>query len=192
MVMNDPGHPLSVFCRGGNHIWNSEQEIPELQSITYDYGRFTVTCDSGNVTNYMTKTPNDIRMDPDRFPEWKTNSCRIEIYGSEAMMYLGRQGGGWQVFGPKGELVDEYGGIHSDKEHQINFIECIRNRRQPNSTMEQGHLSASLAHMANIAYRTGNRQLFFDGKKEQFIDNESANKQLKDLYRGDYHIKEKI
>lgn len=192
MVMNDPGHPLSVFCRGGNHVWNSEQEIPELQSITYDYGRFTVTCDSGNVTNYMTKTPNDIRMDPGRFPEWKTNSCRIEIYGSEAMMYLGRQGGGWQVFGPKGELVDEYGGIHSDKEHQINFIECIRNRRQPNSTMEQGHLSASLAHMANIAYRTGNRQLFFDGKKEQFIDNESANKQLKDLYRGDYHIKEKI
>jgi len=58
--------------------------------------------------------------------------------------------------------------------------------------MEQGHLSASLAHMANIAYRTGNRQLFFDGKKEQFIDNESANKQLKDLYRGDYHIMEKI
>ena len=50
--MNDPGHPLSVFCRGGNHVWNSEQEIPELQSITYDYGRFTVTCDSGNAVSY--------------------------------------------------------------------------------------------------------------------------------------------
>ena len=60
----------------------------------------------------------------------------------------------------------EAGGIHPDREHQVNFIECLRNRRQPNATMEQAHLSASLVHFANIAYRTGNRQLLFDGQKE--------------------------
>jgi predicted dehydrogenase len=192
MVMGNPGHPKSVYGQGRNHVWNSEQGTPEVQSITFDFEKYTVTCDSGNVTNYMSKTPETIRMDPNRFPEWKTNSDRIEIYGSLGMMYLGRQGGGWQVYGPGEKIVAQTGGIHSDKEHQINFIECIRNRKQPNSTIDQGHMSASLVHMANIACRTGNKQLLFDGEKEMFVDNAEANKLLKDSYRTNYEVPEKV
>jgi hypothetical protein len=58
--------------------------------------------------------------------------------------------------------------------------------------MEQAHLSASLVHFANIAYRTGNRQLLFDGQKETFIDNDEANKLLKVSYRDNYIVPEKI
>lgn len=192
MVMGDPQHPASVYARGGNHVWNSEQNVPEAQTITFDFDKFTMTCDSGNVTNYMSKTPDDIRMDPKRFPDWRTNSCRIEIYGSEAMMFLGRQGGGWQVYGPKEELIAETGGIHSDKEHQTNFIECIRSRKQPNGIIEQGHMSATLIHMANIACRVGNKQLLFDGTNEKFIDNDEANGLLKDQYRDNYRVPEKV
>jgi len=151
-----------------------------------------MTCESGNVTGYMSKTPNDIRMDPSRFPEWRTNADRIEIYGTDGVMFLGRQGGGWQVFGPKEQIVAQQGGIHSDREHQINFIESIRSRKQPNSTIEQGHRSATLAHMANIAHRTGNKQLLFDGENEKFIDNDEANKLLNDNYRENFMVPEKI
>ena len=84
------------------------------------------------------------------------------------------------------------GGIHPDKEHQINFIECIRSRKQPNANIEQAHLSASLVHFANIAYRTGNKQLLFDGQNEKFIDNEDANKLLKVSYRDNYKVPEKV
>lgn len=192
MVMGDPGHPKSMFGWGGNHVWNSARETPELQSITYDYEKFTMTCESGTVTNYMSKTPTEIRMDPARFPEWRTNADRIEIYGTLGMMYLGRHGGGWQVFGPKEQLVEQGGGVHPDKEHQINFIECIRNRKQPNANMEQAHLSATLVHMANIAYLTGNKQLLFDGQNEKFLDNDEANKLLKVSYREGYSVPEKV
>lgn len=192
MVMGDPDHPRSVYGWGGSHVWNSGQQIPEVQSITFDYDKYTVSCESGNVTAYMSKTPNDIRMDPSRFPEWKTNSCRIEIYGTSGVMFLGRQGGGWQVYGPKEEIVAQEGGIHSDREHQVNFIECVRNRKQPNSTVIQGHMSAALAHMANIAYRSGNRQLLFDGKNEKFIGDEEANNLLKGDYRENYVVPEKV
>jgi predicted dehydrogenase len=192
MVMGDPGHPKSIYGWGGNHIWNSEREAPELQSITYDFEKFTLTCESGNATNYMSKTPNDIRMDPTRFPEWKTNADRIEIYGTLGVMYLGRTGGGWQVFGPKEEIVAQSGGIHPDKEHQVNFIECLRSRKQPNSILPQAHLSASLVHFGNIAYRTGNKQLLFDSETEQFIDNEDANNLLKGSYRSNYALPEKV
>jgi predicted dehydrogenase len=192
MMMGDPGHPRSICGWGGNKIFHSGQETPESQSITYDYDKFTVTLDSGNGTNYMSKTPQAIRMDPSRFPEWKTNADRIEIYGTLGMMYIGRTGGGWQVYGPGEKLVAQDGGIHPDKEHQINFIECVRSRKQPNSTIEQAHLSASLVHFANIVYRTGNRQLLFDGESEKFIDNEEADKFLKVSYRDSYAIPDKV
>lgn len=192
MLMGNPGHPKSVYGWGGNRIFHSERETPESQSVTYDYEKFTVTVDSGNGTNYMSKTPQDIRMDPSRFPEWKTNADRIEIYGTMGMMYMGRTGGGWQVFGPGEKKVAEGGGIQPDREHQINFIESIRKRKQPNATIEQATLSASLVHFANIAYRTGNRQLYFDGQKEKFINNDDANKLLKVSYRDNYIVPEKI
>ena len=192
MLMGDPGHPKSVYGWGGMNVFHSGRESPESQSITYDFDKFTVTLDSGNGTNYMSKTPQEIRMDPARFPEWKTNADRIEVYGTLGMMYMGRTGGGWQVFGPGEKKVAEGGGIHPDREHQINFIESVRNRRQPNATIEQSILSASLVHFANIAYRTGNRQLFFDKQKEKFVDNDDANKLLKVSYRDNYTIPEKI
>jgi hypothetical protein len=107
-------------------------------------------------------------------------------------MYMGRTGGGWQVYGPGEQKVAEGGGIHPDSEHQANFIECIRSRKQPNARMDQAHLSASLVHFANIAYRTGNKQLLFDGQTETFIDNEEANKLLKVTYRDNYIVPEKI
>jgi predicted dehydrogenase len=192
MVMGDPGCPESIYAWGGNHIQSLGCETPEVQSVTYDYGKYTVTCESGNCTDYMSKTPNDIRMDSRRFPEWKTNGTRIEIYGTSGVMYLGRQGGGWQVFGPREEIVAQSGGIHSEKEHHINFIECIRSRKQPNANLEQSHLSALLVHSANIAYRTGNKQLLYDEQNEKFTDNDEANKLLRVSYREKYTIPEKI
>jgi predicted dehydrogenase len=192
MVMGDPTHPKSILGWGGKYILNSENDTPDFQSFTYDFEKFTMTCESGNATNYMSKTPTDIRMDPNSFPEWKTNSCRIEIYGTNGVMYLGRHGGGWQVFGPGEEIVAQSGGTVPDKEHQINFIESIRKRRQPNANIEQALFSSSLLHFANIAYRTGNKQLLFDGANERFIDNNDANKLLKVPYRNSFEVPEKV
>ncbi len=192
MVIGDPPHPKSVYGWGGNHAWGSERETPEFQSITYDFGEFTLTCESGNATRYMIKTPNDIRMDPTRFPDWRRSATRTEIYGTEGLMYLGRHGGGWQVMGPDGQIVAQEGGIFPDKEHQKNFIEAIRTRKTPNGDPEQGQLSATMVHLGNIAYRVGNRQLFFDGQTEKFLDNDQANILARGSYREGYVIPENV
>jgi hypothetical protein len=131
-------------------------------------------------------------MDPSSFPEWKTNADRIEIYGTLGMMFLGRQGGGWQVYGPGEKIEAQEGGIHSDTEHQKNFIDCMRSRKQPNSTIEQGHLSATMVHMANIACRAGNKQLIYDRDKGIFSGNEEASKYIKTNCRCNYELPEKI
>ena len=192
MVLGDPGHPESIYGWGGNSAWGSERETPEFQTITYDFGDFSFTCESGIATNYMTKTPGEIRFSDSQFPDWKQNATRTEIYGTEGIMYLGRHGGGWQVFGEDGKVLAQEYGIFPDAVHQQNFIECIRSRKQPNGDVEQGHNSATLVHLGNIAYRVGNQQLFFDGKNEHFIDNDDANALLKASYREHYTIPENV
>lgn len=190
LVLGDPSHPKSVYACGGNWPWGSKKETPEFISITYDYGDFIMTCDAGNATNYMKKTPNNIRYDAtlSQYPDWRTNADRIEIYGTEGLMYLARHGGGWQVKGEDSKIIAQDKSLHPDKVHQINFIDSLRTRKKPNGDVEQGQLSASLVHMADISYRVGNKQLYFDAKNERFIDNDDANKLLRTSYRDNYKI----
>lgn len=192
LVLGNPGHPPSVYCCGGNWAWGSECEVPEIQVITYNFEDFTMTCESGNATNYMKKTPGEIRQSNSKLPDWSQNATRTEIYGSEGMMYLGRHGGGWQAFGENEELLAQEYGLFPDSLHQQNFIDCVRTRKQPNGNVLQGHLSAVLVHLGNIASRIGEKHLIFDGEKELFTNSEEANQLLKYAYREPYVIPEKV
>lgn len=192
LVIGDPPHPKSIYTCGGNWPWGSKKETPEYMTITYDYGDFTMTCDSGNATNYMKKAPQSIRMSLTEFPDWRTYACRTEIYGTEGLMYLGRHGGGWQVKGEDSKIIAQDKGIFPDIDHQKNFIESLRTRKKPNCDVEQAQLSACLVHFGNIAYRIGNKQLYFDPKTESFIGNEEANKFLRTSYRDNYRMPEKV
>ena len=148
MTLGDPPHPRSVLCIGGNYALQSQREVPEFQCITYDYGDFSMTCESGNATGYLRKFPGEVRFG-DQWPHWPTSATRVEIYGTKALMYLGRHGCGWQVVVEGGKVIDKDKGHFPDKWHQPNFIDCLRSRKQPNSDIEQAHHSACLVHLAN-------------------------------------------
>ena len=191
MVIGDPPHPKSVFCVAGNFAYNSKREVPEMQAITYDYGDYAMTCESGNATNYMKKFSGEVRYGT-KWPNWQTSSTRIEIYGTKGLMNLGQHGCGWQVVVEDGKIIDQDKGHFPDKWHQPNFIDCIRSRKTPNAPVEQGHNSACLVHLGNLAYRAGNKQLYFDRETERFTNNEEANRLLKPAYRKDYHIPDQV
>ena len=192
LVIGDPPHPISVYGWGGNHVFDGTRETPEYQSIVYDFGDFSLSCDNAYATNYMTKTPGNIRMDKTLFPTWRNNSTRTEIYGTEGLMYLGRHGGGWQVLGPNNEIVAQDGGVFPDKEHQIDFIQALRTRKKPNGDVEECHRSATLVHLGNIAYRAGNKQLLFDGQTEKILNDDKANALARGTYRQGYVIPENV
>jgi hypothetical protein len=139
----------------------------------------------------MKKTPGSVR-DSDRFPNWPFSSTKVEVLGTEGFMYFGRHGGGWQAYDAQGELVHSEYGRQGDKEHQDNFLDCIRTRKKPNADVQIGHHSVLLCHMANIAYRVGNRRLELDAETESFTDSEQANQYLKREYREPWVIPEKV
>jgi predicted dehydrogenase len=57
--------------------------------------------------------------------------------------------------------------------HLTNFIECVRTRRKPVADIETGHRSSIVAHLGNIAYKTG-RKLHWDGAKEEIAGDPDA------------------
>jgi len=142
----------------------------------------------------MIKVPEKVRQSDLLFPDWEFTGTKIEIYGNNGMMYLGRHGGGWQTFGAKGEPGPSMGGIMPIKEHIADFLDCIRSRQMPNCDIEKAHISQAITNMAYISYRVGNQLLKIDGANERFIDNSEANALLMrpDRGRAPWQIPDKV
>lgn len=190
MVLGDPDNPKSAFCAGGRVIYNDNRDIPDNQSITYDFGDFPMTVEASIYGEYLQKAPPEVRYGRNKFANWPFLSDRMEIYGTEGMMYLARHGAGWQVLGTDSKVVAEEYGYFPDEEHQQNFISCIRSRKAPNANIEESHKSASLVHLANLSYRVGKKQLYYDGEKELVTNSDEANAISKGTYRPGFEVPE--
>ncbi len=87
---------------------------------------------------------------------------------------------GGRIEGEPESLFQEMQLEHRDPQigannHHQNWFDCIRSRERPSSHEEIGHRSASLGHLAIIAYRL-QRSLKWDPAKEEFPDDEQANR----------------
>ena len=90
---------------------------------------------------------------------------RIVLPGAPLAGPIGHKGGSRYAFG--------------------NFIKALRSRKQEDiaATVEAGHISCTLVHLANASYRLG-RSLNFDPEKEEVIGDSEANRLLRDADRG--------
>ena len=68
-----------------------------------------------------------------------------------------------------------------------NWIECVRNRKDPICTVEIGHRSASICHLANIGYQL-RRALRWDPVEEKFIEDEAANRMINRAMREPWSL----
>jgi len=191
-------HPKTVYSTGGRFATDPETlvaETPDTQMALYDYDGLLVSFELTLYGGYMLKTDPEVR-NTDMFPYWFQNSTRIEIFGTEGLMVVGRHGGGWQVFvRPKGRqpvVKEQMFGRFPDPEHKENFISCIKSRELPNADVEKGHLSALLIHYANISYRLGGQKLAIDPQTEGIVDNEAAMQIFKRSYREPWVVPEEV
>ncbi len=67
--------------------------------------------------------------------------------------------------------------LYKSEHHTDNFIECVKSRKDPVSSVESGHTATTLASIADIAIQL-NRTLQWDWNKQQFINDPEANKML--------------
>ncbi|MBK9391806.1 MAG: Gfo/Idh/MocA family oxidoreductase [Bacteroidetes bacterium] len=191
LILGNPELPKSVYCAGGRYLFNDNRDVPDYQMATFDYGKFVLTLETGEFTPYFQKEGLDVRLGT-KYPKWMQNSTRIDIYGTKRMMYVGRMGGGWQVFDKDEKLVAQDKGIFPLKAHILNYIDCIRTRKQPNGSIVEGHKSSVHIHLANLAYRAGNKQLLFSPELEAITNDSKAAEMAMLTYRKGFEISKDV
>ncbi len=190
-LTDDIPYPKAVSQTGAINALRDGRDTPDTQMAILEYDGLTMMMESTLWTPYIKKIPASIR-DSDQFPNWPFCSTKVEVLGTEGFMYFGRHGGGWQAYNAGGELVHSEYGRQADREHQDNFIDCLRTRKKPNADVEIGHLSVLPYHVANISYRVGNQRLELDAATESFSNCDQANKHIKREYRQGWSIPENV
>ncbi len=186
MAMKINVHPKKISCCGGFYGWDSDQEIPNLQSATFEY-------DDGKILELEVRSL------------FTPEEGGLIFFGTEGYAVLGDS---FQTFmGPNKEpgmnltsndlepdpVREEYETAKIEY-HFVNFLDCVRSRKREDllADVSEGHLSTSMMHLGNIAYRTG-RKLTFDGQTEKFIGDDEANSYLtRQEYRKPYLLPEEV
>jgi predicted dehydrogenase len=173
--------PKSVVSTGGKYVYDDDQETPNTQMATFDYGGMEIMFE---VRGLLTGPEGAASLRPG-------NTVGNLFLGSDGWMWLG--GGGFQVF--KGEsnekVMDERGQSEENSTvlHMKNLLAACRSRdhRSLTADIEIGAISAALCHLANISYRVG-RKLTWDDAKRSFVNDSEANKLLTREYRKPYVV----
>jgi len=172
--------PKWVFSSGGKYIYDDDQETPNTQLATFDYGDAQIVFE---VRGLLTgpEAGNTVR---------SGNSVGDLFLGSDGWMWV--EGGGFQVYkGEKNEKAMEEKGSDDNATvlHMQNFLAACRSRNYQELTadVEIGATSAALGHLANVAYRTG-RKLAWDAAAKRFVNDPEADKLLTRDYRKPYVV----
>jgi len=186
MAMKIKMHPARISCAGGFYGWDSDQEVPNLQAATFEY-------DNGKILELEVRSL------------YTPEEGGLTFFGTQGYAVLGNS---FQTFmGPQKEpglnlttkdleadtVRDEYEASRIDY-HFVNFLDCVRSRKWQDllADVSEGHLSTSMMHLGNIAYRTG-RKLTFDGQSERFVNDDEANSHLtRKEYRKPYLLPEEV
>lgn len=79
--------------------------------------------------------------------------------------------------------------LERSRNHQQNWLDCIRTRKKPIADVEIGHRSATICHLGNIARMLG-RKLQWDPISEVFVNDPDANALLTRPHRKGYELPE--
>ena len=112
------------------------------------------------------------------------SGCTFE--GSEGTIYVDRDQ--FKVTPEKTskrEVQDDRQKVYYSTNHHRNWLDCVKQRKQPICTAETGHRSASICHLGNIGYQLRTR-LTWDPKAEHFEGNDEANRLLSPNYRDEW------
>jgi predicted dehydrogenase len=193
--------PVKVRSYGGLYLYNdSQQETPNEQLSVFEYADGTILEfeTRGLPTNAegmhlrgrdpgLPKTPDELRQ--------RSRNSGILIgdifYGEKGRLEID-DSGRWTAFDHDDKVITDSQNIKEEESdarvqtgtgsggHYGNFIEAVRQNKQEVLTadIEEGVRSSILPIIANISYRVG-RELKWDGKKEQFVNDKDANKFLR-------------
>ena len=167
--------PIAVAAFGGRFALGGAGETPDVQEVIYQFPNCLV--------NWTVCEMNSAR------------KSGIAFHGTKGTLTITRRGFDingetWKgLNAPKDpQMADaKYPGTEQHAAHVRNFLDCVKSRKRPNADIEEGHLTAVMCHLGNIATRL-NRSLRWDAEKELVINDAEANKMVNRSYRAPWKL----
>jgi predicted dehydrogenase len=183
-------YPTKVSAMGGHFMFDDDQETPNTLTASFEFDdagkkKFMVF----EVRHWITNHEGGIN---ETGAGKEVNTVGDIFYGSKGYMvvtdedhatyytFLGKE----QQPGPSG---------HDQGNNWANFIDALRTRKHSdlNAPIEEGAISTTLVHLANISYRLG-RTLRFDADSYSCIGDDEANAMFRRKYRAPFVVPEKV
>jgi len=180
--------PVAITAHGGKYVLDHDADIPDTMQVTFEFA-------SKKIISFgiYEATGGDI------FPYGE-----LELRGTKGNVYANERGykvvpskpGQFQTwkkqieeeeFKNPSQILDDGSSADSTSGLIRNFLDCIKSRKQPYCTLEEGHRSTSFAHLANIAVAT-QQKLLWDADKERFTNSDLANSMLQYEYRSPWKL----
>jgi predicted dehydrogenase len=174
-ALNAPG-PVAVAGFGSRLSLDDGGETPDVQEVIYQFPGVVVTWSVREMNSAPRPT--------------------LEFHGTKGTLTINRNG--YQIKGErwgsgqerKVQMEDATMAGNGSEQHKLHvrhFIDCVKSRQRPIAEVEDGHLTAAMCHLGNIATRLG-RSVRWDPEKEQIIGDAEANRWLERPYRAPWKL----
>jgi predicted dehydrogenase len=175
--------PATVAAFGGRFALKDGGETPDVQEVLYNFPDASVGGGKGCVVSWTAREIGASRGEP------------LVFHGTKGTLAINRRGfkvtpdvwkGDPRNETPAMEPMEEPGS-EMDSAHIRNFLDSVKSRTPPVADVEEGHRTATMCHLGNIAMRLG-RSLRWDAEKEQCIGDADANRHLHYDYRKPWKL----
>ena len=184
-------YPSKVSAIGGHFMFDDDQETPNTLTATFEFGgqgtaKKMLVCDVRHWNSNHEAAIGEPK---------PGNTVGTTFYGSKGYLSM------WDEDNHKYESwlgkEQQPGPGSSDaalmENHWSNFIDAVRSRKTSDlhAPIEEGAISTTLVHLANISYRLG-RTLHFDPASYSCTGDAEANRMFTRDYRKPFVVPEKV
>ena len=175
--------PASIFATGGNYAVDDDRTIPDTMQVTFEFA-------SGAIVLFSIFEASGGGLFP--YGEVELRGTRGNLYAHENGYRIipSQRGSGAltpEEYEENIQMLEDGSNKGSTATLVRNFLDCVKSRKAPLCTLEDGHRSTSFAHLANISLAVG-KKLDWDPIKERFTNCDEANKHLHYEYRKPWKI----
>ncbi|MGO8697024.1 MAG: Gfo/Idh/MocA family protein [Limisphaerales bacterium] len=166
-------NPKSVTSCGGKFIFDDDSQTPDSQVTVYEFPSCQL------IWEHRAGLNNGLN----------GRSWGIEWHGTEGCIIVNDEGWELATERKRGNIDSRRQPSSGDPRplHVRNFLDCCQSRRQPVLNLELGHRVSALAHLGNIAYRTGHK-IVWDAVAEKVAGDDEANRLVSADYREPWRL----
>ncbi len=165
--------PRTVCSSGGTFVQDNVRETPDSQIAVYEFPGFLL--------EWEHKSGMGVGLNG--------RSWGVSWSGTEGTILLNDAGWELLIEKRKASLEPEKHPGSGDPRpaHIRNFLDCVKSRRQPVLHLELAHHVSTVAHLGNIAFRTG-QKLVWDAAQERILNHAGADAMVGSVYRAPWKL----